>query len=88
MCLIEKVPQDKVHYCERFLELLIDIEAQLPTRRFFSLCIEDVHLVVKCKLSALAHRAEGKLFVQVSSSPVVQMTINVEQRFGYCLVFC
>ena len=30
------VQMDKVHYCERFTELMIDLTAQLPTRRFFN----------------------------------------------------
>ena len=30
------VIMDKVHYCERFIELMIDLTAQLPTRRFFN----------------------------------------------------
>ncbi|KAJ8982909.1 hypothetical protein NQ317_004563 [Molorchus minor] len=31
-------PSDKVHYCERFLELVTDLEALLPTRRFLTPC--------------------------------------------------
>lgn len=56
---------NKVHYCERFLELLVDIEAQLPTRRFVNALIDGRHVVVRCKLSQLIHRPEGKLFGQV-----------------------
>ncbi|XP_055884455.1 RNA helicase aquarius-like [Biomphalaria glabrata] len=59
------VDQNKVNYCERFLELLIDIEAQLPTRRFVNALIDDRHVVVRCKLSQLIHRPEGKLFGQL-----------------------
>ena len=32
----DEVQMDKVHYCERFIELMIDLAAQLPTRRFFN----------------------------------------------------
>ncbi|CAL1539785.1 unnamed protein product [Lymnaea stagnalis] len=56
---------NKMHYCERFLELLIDIEAQLPTRRFVNALIDDRHVVVRCKLSQLILRPEGKLFGQL-----------------------
>uniref|UniRef100_A0A6P7G067 RNA helicase aquarius-like n=1 Tax=Diabrotica virgifera virgifera TaxID=50390 RepID=A0A6P7G067_DIAVI len=59
-------PSDKVHYCERFLELITDLEALLPTRRFFNTVLDDCHLVVHCQLSALARRSEGHLFNQVS----------------------
>lgn len=55
-----------VRYCERFVEFLIDIEALLPTRRFFNTVLDDSHLVVRANLSNLANRQEGKLFSQVS----------------------
>ncbi|XP_005109242.1 RNA helicase aquarius [Aplysia californica] len=58
---------NKVHYCERFLELLIDTEAQLPTRRFVNTLLDDRHVVVRCKLSQLILRKEGKLFSQLLS---------------------
>ena len=57
--------QDKVHYCERFLELMIDLEALLPTRRFFNTVLDDCHLVTRCKLSDLCKRDDGQLFSQV-----------------------
>ncbi|KAJ3647430.1 hypothetical protein Zmor_019309 [Zophobas morio] len=59
-------PADKIHYCERFLELVTDLEALLPTRRFFNTVLDDCHLVVRCQLSALVRRPEGHLFSQVS----------------------
>lgn len=60
------VSMDKVHYCERFIELMIDLEALLPTRRWFNTLLDDSHLVVSCHLSSLAHREkEGHLFCQL-----------------------
>ncbi|XP_054010956.1 RNA helicase aquarius [Hylaeus anthracinus] len=56
---------DKVRYCERFLELVIDLEALLPTRRFFNTVMDDCHLVVRCQLSNLLCRPEGGLFGQL-----------------------
>ena len=41
------VSEDAVSYCERFLELLTDLEAQLPTRRFLNTLLSDRHLVVR-----------------------------------------
>ncbi|KAF5271727.1 hypothetical protein FQA39_LY08050 [Lamprigera yunnana] len=58
---------DKIHYCERFLEFVTDLEALLPTRRFFNTILDDVHLVVRCQLSKLIGRQEGHLFKQVGS---------------------
>lgn len=56
--------EDKTHYCERFLEFVTDLEALLPTRRFFNTILDDVHLVVRCQLSHLIKRTEGHLFKQ------------------------
>lgn len=60
------IHRDKIHYCERFLELIIDLEALLPTRRYFNTVMDDCHLVVRCQLSNLLKRPEGGLFGQVS----------------------
>uniref|UniRef100_A0A493TMH3 RNA helicase aquarius n=1 Tax=Anas platyrhynchos platyrhynchos TaxID=8840 RepID=A0A493TMH3_ANAPP len=60
------ISMDKVHYCERFIELMIDLEALLPTRRWFNTVLDDSHLVVHCYLSSLAKREkEGHLFCQL-----------------------
>lgn len=70
--IIERIPDEGelnnevVRYCERFLEFVIDLEALLPTRRFFNTVMDDCHLVVRCQISPLMNRAEGKLFAQVS----------------------
>ncbi|XP_008569568.1 PREDICTED: intron-binding protein aquarius [Galeopterus variegatus] len=64
--LSEPVTMDKVHYCERFIELIIDLEALLPTRRWFNTILDDSHLLVHCYLSNLVHREEdGHLFSQL-----------------------
>uniref|UniRef100_A0A8C1TIK3 RNA helicase aquarius n=1 Tax=Cyprinus carpio TaxID=7962 RepID=A0A8C1TIK3_CYPCA len=60
------VPMEKVHYCERFIEFMIDLEALLPTRRWFNTVLDDAHLVVNCQLSHLTDREkEGHLFCQL-----------------------
>lgn len=61
-----KINMEVVRYCERFLEFIIDLEALLPTRRFFNTVLDDSHLLVRCLISPLYQRAEGKLFSQVS----------------------
>ena len=43
-----EVSEDAVSYCERFLELVTDLEAQLPSRRFFNTLLNDRHLIVSC----------------------------------------
>lgn len=64
---------EAVRYCERFLEFLIDLEALLPTRRFFNTVLDDCHLVVRCSVAPLMKLEEGKLFAQVSGSYLVIM---------------
>lgn len=65
---LEKLPtegpieSDVIHYCERFLEFMIDLEASLPTRRFFNVLLDDCQLVLRCTVSALTKREEGDLF--------------------------
>lgn len=39
---------DNLVYCERFLELLIDLQSQLPTRRYVNTLIQDVNLLHIC----------------------------------------
>lgn len=45
---------------------MIDLEALLPTRRFFNTVMDDCHMVVRCQLAPLVRRLEGQLFTQVS----------------------
>jgi intron-binding protein aquarius len=58
-------PRETVDYCEHFLLLMIDLEALLPTRRFFNTVLDDSQLITHCSLSALNKREEGKLFSQL-----------------------
>ena len=70
-----------MHYCERFLELMIDLEALLPTRRYFNTVMDDCHLVVRCQLSNLLKRPEGGLFGQVSSFKIFFIFLNRYKNF-------
>ena len=56
---------DVIKYCERFLELMIDLESQLPTRRFFNTILVNSNLLIKCEISKFSKRTEGKLFSQL-----------------------
>ncbi|KAF9428467.1 hypothetical protein BGZ94_002300 [Podila epigama] len=63
---IENDDQEKIAYCERFMEFLIDLEAQLPTRRYLNTLIEDQQVVAICKLSKLnSNKQAGTLFSQL-----------------------
>ncbi|KAK4770601.1 hypothetical protein SAY87_031133 [Trapa incisa] len=52
-------------YCERFVEFLIDLLSQLPTRRYLKPLVADVAVVAKCHLSILYRHDKGKLFAQL-----------------------
>ncbi|ORX52031.1 P-loop containing nucleoside triphosphate hydrolase protein [Hesseltinella vesiculosa] len=52
----QMVDTDLVMYCERFVEFLIDLEAQLPTRRFFNTLLNDYQFLTLCRLSPLMQR--------------------------------
>lgn len=80
-----KVAKEKVHYCERFLELLIDLEALLPTRRFFNTVLSDSHVVVKCNLSHLTQREDGKLFNQLLDMLKFYSRFEINDHLGEAL---
>jgi len=52
-------------YCERFLELMVDLQALLPTRRYVNVLIDDLHLIVRCQMSPILEHGDGHLFSQV-----------------------
>ncbi|KAI3425621.1 uncharacterized protein J3R85_010143 [Psidium guajava] len=60
-----QVDDGSVLYCERFMEFLIDLLSQLPTRRYLRPLVADVAIVAKCHLSALYRHEKGKLFAQL-----------------------
>ncbi|KAI4358024.1 hypothetical protein L6164_001935 [Bauhinia variegata] len=62
---LELVNDACVLYCERFMEFLIDLLSQLPTRRYLRPLVADVAVVAKCHLSALYRHEKGKLFAQL-----------------------
>ena len=48
-------------YCERFVELLIDLQSQLPTRKYTNALIIDLHVLVATKLSPLYKDPKNQL---------------------------
>ena len=76
----------KISYCERFLEFLIDLEAQLPTRRFFNTLLEDHQIVTLCKLSTLASdKVSGTLFSQLLDILVFYTGFEINGHTGLAL---
>lgn len=79
----------RIAYCERFVEWLIDLESQLPTRRFFHLLLSDTHILEKCRLSAFAKRPEGSLFSQLVDMLAAYEKFDVNNFTGEALsVWC
>ncbi|GMH30504.1 hypothetical protein Nepgr_032347 [Nepenthes gracilis] len=71
-----------VLYCERFMEFLIDLLSQLPTRRYIRPLIVDVAVVAKCHLSALYTHEKGKLFSQLVDLLQFYETFEINDHEG------
>ncbi|CAI2352518.1 unnamed protein product [Caenorhabditis sp. 36 PRJEB53466] len=56
---------DSIRYCEKFMELMIDLESILQTRRFFNSVLHSTHLLTACILSNLISTEVGSLFCQL-----------------------
>ena len=75
----------KMHYLERCLELLIDLESLLPTRRFFNTLLEDSNLLVHCYLSHLHQNGGGvntRLFNQLIQTLKFYTTFEIDDQTG------
>ncbi|CAK0785152.1 hypothetical protein CVIRNUC_008358 [Coccomyxa viridis] len=60
-----QLDKQKLLYCERFAELLIDLLSQLPTRRFVRTLLEDKAILIKCRMSPLLEHPQGELYRQL-----------------------
>uniref|UniRef100_A0A0R3RQH9 Intron-binding protein aquarius n=1 Tax=Elaeophora elaphi TaxID=1147741 RepID=A0A0R3RQH9_9BILA len=56
---------DGIHFLERCLQLFIDLEALLTTRRFFNAILHASNILVNCTLSSLITAEVGELFCQL-----------------------
>uniref|UniRef100_A0A158PPL3 Intron-binding protein aquarius (inferred by orthology to a human protein) n=1 Tax=Anisakis simplex TaxID=6269 RepID=A0A158PPL3_ANISI len=62
-----EVEMETVHYLERCLELFIDLEALLTTRRFFNAILHASNVITHCTLSSLISSEIGALFCELLS---------------------
>ncbi|XP_021945490.1 RNA helicase aquarius [Folsomia candida] len=60
-----QLDKDFLLYAERFMELMIDLQALLPTRRYLNVLIDDLHLIVKCQMNQILEHGDGHLFSQL-----------------------
>eukprot|EP00736_Rhodelphis_marinus_P000969 Rmarinus@m.28958 len=81
-----RVDADRLVFCERFLELLIDILSQLSTRRFFSAVLEDLHILVRLELSPILgdgyKEREGHLLSQLTESLKYYLRFEINNHSG------
>ncbi|QDS75244.1 hypothetical protein FKW77_000563 [Venturia effusa] len=54
--------KDNLLYCERFMELLIDLQSQLPTRRFVNSLLQDLNILPAVRLSPVYENHNNGLF--------------------------
>ncbi|PLN81218.1 DEAD helicase superfamily protein [Aspergillus taichungensis] len=58
----EKDQAGNLQYCERFLEFIVDLESQLPTRRYVNTLLKDLNLLSVIHLSHMYRSVDNGLF--------------------------
>ncbi|KRZ07965.1 Intron-binding protein aquarius, partial [Trichinella zimbabwensis] len=61
----EQCDLNLIRYCERFLEMLIDMESLLPIRRFLNIILLESRILCYGALSTLVKRHDGRLFTEL-----------------------
>ena len=70
-------------YCQRFIELCIDLLSQLPTRRFVRTLLSDCHLLELCRLSPIATASTADpLLLRLLDSLSSYHTFEVDDHTG------
>ncbi|KAE8832277.1 hypothetical protein PTNB85_06669 [Pyrenophora teres f. teres] len=54
--------RDNISYCERFMELLVDLQSQLPTRRYVNTLLQDLNMLPAIRLSPMYTDEDNGLF--------------------------
>ena len=54
--------EDQIQYCERFMEFLLDLLSQLPTRRFFHAIFQESHALIRIQFSQILSLEQARLF--------------------------
>lgn len=78
----QDIPRQALLYCERFLEFLIDLLSQLPTRRFVHTYLEDRAVLVKCRLCSLYRHAAANLYRQLVDLLQFYMSFPIDNATG------
>jgi intron-binding protein aquarius len=72
--------KDKLKYLERCLELVIDLESLLPTRRFFNTLLDDSQFVIHCSMSPLI--TTTRLFSQLLDTIKFYINFEIDDQTG------
>lgn len=73
---------DQTVYCERFLEFLIDLQSQLPTRRYVNALLRDLHLLPAMSLSPMYNDEENGLLRDLHSLLSHYMYFAIDDQTG------
>ena len=71
--------------CEHFLELVLDLLSQLPTRRFVRTLLLDQAVHVQLKGLALRQHPDGKLFAELLEQVVYYLHFDIDDHAGNAL---
>lgn len=79
LLITEEEQGQRIRFCQRFLEFLIDLLSQLPTRRFIRTLLDNKGVLVKCKIKAIEY---DNLYLQLLNQFEYYMTFNVDDHTG------
>lgn len=55
--------KQRLLFCERFVEFLIDLMSQAPTRRYTHTLLEDKAVLIKCRMCPLFQHEQGNWLI-------------------------
>jgi Intron-binding protein aquarius N-terminus len=79
------VDRGALRACERYLELLVDLLSQLPTRRFLVSVVAERGIVVRARLSPLVSHPAGTLFCQLLDQLTFYTNFPIDDHTGDAL---
>lgn len=83
----QDVSNDELLLCERFLEFLIDLMSQLPTRRFFRPVFLAQQFLPRLRLSRLYYHTEAALIRQLAAILTSYEVFEIDDHTGEPLPF-
>ncbi|KAE9984695.1 hypothetical protein BLS_001690 [Venturia inaequalis] len=76
------IGKDNLLYCERFTEFLIDLQSQLPTRRFVNSLLQDLNLLSSIRLSPVYENHTNGLFRDLHELLTHYTTFPIDDHSG------